>query len=624
MFLRFLLGCAAALAVAAPVDAQGPASPPADRTQDAVWDLTRLYPDAAAWETERAAVESALKGTLGASPKALRDGLDRISDLRRRVQRLHAYAHLKADEDTRVPENQERLQQANALQSHFEEAVAFAAPEIQGLGRAKVEAFEANEPGLSRHRRPIELIFRRADHTASPEIEKLLAAFQPLRQQTGVIHSTLAFADIPWPSVEADGKVVHLTPGAYGDVLENPDREVRRRAFEAMAGTLAAYERTQGAILAAYLEDWSFEAKARGYPSALALSLADDAMPEAGFKTLVAAADEALPTLHRYLRLRKRMLGVDELQVYDLLAPLAPGGRTYTLSEGQALVLKAVAPLGPDYVSALDKGFHEHVMHAAPNPGKPSGAYTNDDDYGLPPYVLISFTGNLFSVSTMAHEWGHAMHSRLAEAAQPFETAAYSPFVADAPSLTNEMLLADYMIDHARTHEEKIQALSQEIDLLRSSYFAPAMMAAFELRVHDAADHGEPLTGEHFAQIYCDLLRRFDGAAEGVMKVDDRSCASWSNVQVYYGFYLYRYITATSAAAYFTDGVERGDTAVRGRFFALLKAGGSDDPYVLLKRAGFDPATPEAYQPMVRRMERLVDALEAEVANTPAPTASGG
>jgi len=620
MFLRFLLGCAAALAVAAPVDAQGPASPPADRTQDAVWDLTRLYPDAAAWETERAAVEaalpgvSALKGTLGASPKALRDGLDRISDLRRRVQRLHAYAHLKADEDTRVPENQERLQQANALQSHFEEAVAFAAPEIQGLGRAKVEAFEANEPGLSRHRRPIELIFRRADHTASPEIEKLLAAFQPLRQQTGVIHSTLAFADIPWPSVEADGKVVHLTPGAYGDVLENPDREVRRRAFEAMAGTLAAYERTQGAILAAYLEDWSFEAKARGYPSALALSLADDAMPEAAYKTLVATADEALPAIHRYLRLRKRMLGVDQLQVYDLIAPLAPGGRTYSLDEGEALILKALAPLGPDYVAALDKGFHDKAMHAEPNPGKAAGASTNDEDYGLPPYVMLSFTGNWFSVSTMAHEWGHAMHSRLAQAAQPFETAFYTPFVADAASLTNEMLLADYLIAHARTHDEKILAISNEIDLLRTSYFGPANYATYELAVHDAADKGEPLTSKRFSQLYCGLVRKFDGAAEGVTTVGDESCAFWQNLFfVYYGFYLYRYINATSAAAYFTEAVERGDDGVRRRYFEMLKSGGSEDPYLLLKRAGFDAATPDAYRPMVRRMERLVTDLEAEV-----------
>jgi oligoendopeptidase F len=617
MFRRFLFGCVAASLCASPLRAEVPAGP----VQDAVWDLTRLYLDVGAWETERAAIEAALpgvaalKGSLGASPRALREGLGRISDLRRRVQRLYAYAHLRADEDARITGNQDRLQQATILQSRFEEAVAFVDPEIQALGRAKIEAYETAEPGLNRHRRPLDLILRRADHRRSPVVEQLLAAAQPLRQQAGVIHDTLTFADIPWPALEIGGKTVRLTPGAYGDVLENPDREVRRKAFEAMAATLAAYQRTQGAILAAYLQGGSFEAKARGYPSALALSLADDAMPEAGFKTLVAAADDSLPTLHRYLRLRKRMLGVDDLRTYDLLVPLAPGGRTYTLKEGRDLILKALAPLGPGYVAALDKGFHERVMHAASNPGKPAGAFTNDDAYGLSPYVLLSFSGNLFSLSTMVHEWGHAMHSRLAQAAQPFETASYSPFIGDAPSLTNEILLADYLIAHARTHDEKIVALDHEIDLLRSSYFGPVTYAGFELKVHEAADSGEPLTSTLFARIYCDLLRKFDGADAGVMTIDDRSCASWQNLFfVYYDFYLYRYINATSAAAYFTDGIERGDEDVRGKFFEMLKSGGSDDPAVLLRRAGFDPASPEAYRPMTRRMERLVADLEAEVA----------
>jgi oligoendopeptidase F len=619
MSRRLLLGCLAACILGGPACAQAPAAAPPP-AQDA-WDLSRLYPDAGAWEAERVAIEAALpgiaalKGSLGASPQALREGLDRISDLRRRVQRLYAYAHLRADEDARVNENQDRLGKAAILQAKFDETVSFVDPEVQALGRAKVEAFEASEPGLARHRRPLELFLRRADHRLSPEIERLLAAAEPLRRQAGVIHSTLTFADMPWPEMEIDGKTVRLTPSAYGDVMENPDREVRRKAFEASTATLAAYQRTQGAILAAYLQGWSFEAKARGYPSSLALSLADDAMPEAGFRTLVAASDEALPIIHRYLRLRKRMLGVDQLQTYDLIAPLAPGGRTYSLAEGQALVLDALAPLGPDYVAALDKGFHERVMHSAPNPGKPPGAYTNDDDYGLPPYVLLSFTGNWFSVSTMAHEWGHAMHSRYAEAAQPFETAGYSPFVADAPSLTNEMLLADYLIAHARTRDEKIIALSNEIDLLRSSCFGPVTYAAFELKVHEAADKGEPLTSKVFAQTYCDLVRKFDGTAEGVMNVDERACASWQNLFfVYFDFYIYRYINATSAAAYFTEAVERGDVEVRGKFFEMLKSGGSDDPAVLLKRAGFDPSSPDAYRPMTRRLERLVEELEAEVA----------
>ena len=621
MLRQFLRGCAAAFLFANAAGAQGLASPSTVTPQDAVWDLTRLYQDAGAWESERAAVQLALpglaglRGSLGASPQALRDGLDRISDLRRRIQRLHQYAHLKADEDARVSENQDRLQEAAILHSRFEETVSFVDTEIQTLGRAKVKAFETDEPGLARHRRPLELILRRADHRLPPEVEQLIAASEPLRQQATTIHNTLTFADMPWPDLDVGGTTVRLTPGAYSGVMENPDRDTRRKAFEAMAGTLAAYERTQGAILAAYLQGWSFEAKARGYPSALALSLADDAMPEAGFKTLVAAADEALPTIHRYLRLRKRVLGVAELQTYDLAVPLAPGKLSYTLQEGKDLVLKALAPLGPDYVAALDRGFHERVMHAAPSPGKPAGAYTNDEGYGLPPYVLMSFTGNLVSVSTMAHEWGHAMHSRYAESAQPFETAGYSPFVADAPSLVNEILLADYLIAHARTHDEKIIALDNEIGLLRSSYFGPVTYAAFELKVHEAADQGEPLTSKRFAQIYCDLMRKFDGTAEGAMTVGDKSCASWQNLFfVYYGFYIYRYINATSAAACFAEGVEGGDEDARRKFIELLKSGGSDDPDVLLKRAGFDPSSSEAYRPMTRRMERLVSHLEAELA----------
>jgi oligoendopeptidase F len=601
-----------------------------DPTQGAIWDLSPLFPTPAAWDLEADTVEAALPGLaslkdgLGASPAALRTALDRISDVRRRLQRLHAYAHLAADVDLRVAEAQARVQRVEALQSRFDETVAFVGPGVLALGRAKVEAYERADPGLARHQRPLELILRRQAHVLSPDAEKVLAAAEVLRDQPQAIHDTLAYADMPRPTIDVGGKPVRLTPHVYGDIMGQPDRDTRRRAFEASAVTYAAYQRTFGAVLAAYLQGWSFEAKARGYPSSLALSLADDNMSEVPYRTLVAETDKAPPAIHRYLRLRKRLLGVDELQVYDLYAPLAKGERTYSLAEGEDLILKALTPLGPDYVAKLSQGFASRVMHAEPGPGKSPAAYTNDEAYGAPPFVLLSFTGGIDSVSTVAHEWGHAMHSRFAEATQPFETAGYSPFVADAPSLTNEMLLADYMIGHAQTHDEKILALSQEIDLLRSAYFAPAMMAAFELRVHDAADHGEPLTGEHFAKIYCDLLRRFDGEAQGVMKVDDRACASWSNVQVYYGFYLYRYITATSAAAYFTEGVERGDTAARGRFFSLLKSGGSDDPYALLRRAGFDPATPEAYQPMVTRMERLVDALEAEVAKAPAATARGG
>jgi oligoendopeptidase F len=254
-------------------------------------------------------------------------------------------------------------------------------------------------------------------------------------------------------------------------------------------------------------------------------------------------------------------------------------------------------------------------MHAMAHRGKAPGAYTNDEAYGVQPYVLATFTGTSDSVSAVAHEWGHAMHSRLAQSSQPFETSDYSAFVADTPSLTNEMLLSDYRTAQAKTRQEKILALSQAIDLLRSSYFNVALYAEFELAAHEASDRGEPLTGERFSEMYCGLLKRFYGGAGDQFKIDDSACAIWANVgPIYLDFYIYKYMTATSAAAYFVEGLEKNDSAVRARYFELLKSGGSDDPYLLLKRAGFDPAAASAYQPMIQRLERLVSQLETVLA----------
>jgi oligoendopeptidase F len=423
------------------------------------------------------------------------------------------------------------------------------------------------------------------------------------------------YADLPWPSMQVDGEQARLDSETYYNLMDNPDREVRRKAFEAFTSTLTSYQGTLGAVLAAYLSGVTFEAKVRHYPGSLALMLSDDTMPEAPFHTLVAETDKSLPAIHRYIQTRKRMLHVDQVHIYDLHVALVPDPHHYQLNEAEDLILKALAPLGDEYVQALASGFRAHSMHAIAHRGKAPGAYTNDEAYGVLPYVLATFTGTSDSVSTIAHEWGHAMHSRLAQSSQPFETSDYSAFVADTPSLTNEMLLSDYRITRAKTWQEKILALSQSIDLLRGSYFNVALYAEFELAAHEASDRGEPLTGERFSEMYCGLLKRFYGGAGGLFKIDDSACASWANVgPVYLDFYIYKYMTATSAAAYFVEGLEKNDSAVRARYFELLKAGGSDDPYVLLKRAGFDPASGFAYQPMIQRLERLVSQLETVLA----------
>lgn len=628
--LRVLQGMAVlAGMIAFPFSAR-PTQAADDLAQGTVWDLSRLYADSAAWEKERAAVESSLpelaqlKGTLGKDAGSLQLALDRISLLRQRLLRMDEYAALKASEDTSIAENQSRVQQINSLQSRFDQAIAFVNPEILSLGRERVEAFERRDPDLERHRRQLELILRKGAHTLSPEAESIVAATGDMRQAPNAIHDLLTYSDIPWPSVQAQDKSVRVDLEGYKRLLENPDRDVRRHAFEAFTGTLSAYEPTLGSVLSAYLAGSSFEARVRHYPGSRGLYVLDGGMPEESFRTLTGEADKALPIFNRYYMLRQKALGLEELRLFDLAVPLAKDERTYRLDEGEDLILKALAPLGSDYVSTLAEGFHARVMHAALGAHKPAGAFTYPEAYGVMPYILVNYSGNFNSVSAVAHEWGHSMHAQLTQRTQPFENRVFSFFIADTPSLTHEFLLSDYMIAHAATRQEKIVALSQAIDLLRTYYFGVLLNTRFELAVHEAADRGEPLTGKRFGQMYCDLLKGFYASPGSPVNIGAADCSLWANVRiVYYDFYMYKYMTATSAAAYFVEGLENNDTHLRERYFDLLKAGGSDDAYLLLKRAGFDAASPDAYRPMLRRLDRLVRELESTLAEPKGQRAAG-
>jgi len=595
-----------------------------DPAQGAVWDLSPLFRDTDAWEKERAAVDAALpelsriNGTLGSSAAALKAGLRQISAIRQRLERLDEYANLNAAVDASSDVNQARVQQVGEIQSRFDGVTAFLKPEILALGRERIEAFEKADPGLSIYRRLLELILRRAAHTLNPEAEAVVTATGPLRQQPSAIHDVLLYAEMPWPSLKVNGTMTPLSPDVSRAAQFNPDRELRRQAFESVTQTLSHFEGTAGAIAAGYLAGTAFEAKVRHYPSSLALAVADDAMPEDTFKVMAAEASGAQPTLLRYLKARQRLLGLAEIHVYDLRVPLAPPPHRYTLTEAETLILNAMAPLGEYYVRMLKMGFDNHAMHAASQHGKMPGAGTQYEAYGVQPFVILTFDGSFDSVSTVAHEWGHAINGQLTQAAQPFETADIaSTFVADAPSLTNEILLSDYMIANAKTRQDRISALDHAIDLLRYSYFGAFVDVEFEMKAHEIADRGDAVTGQTLNEIYCGLYKRFNGIDAGVTAFDASACAGWINRPgLYYDFYFYKYLTAVSAAAYFVDGLEKNDAEARKRYFDLLKAGGSDDPYILLKRAGFDAASPIAYQPMARRLERLVAQLEVAVAQS--------
>ncbi|PKU22828.1 oligoendopeptidase F [Telmatospirillum siberiense] len=584
------------------------------------WDLRPLYATDAAWDAERQAIEaelpglSALKGTLtdGATLEA---GLDKIWALKKRVSRLDTYASLSADADTRVEANQVRRQRADDLRNKLDERIAFLNPEIIALGRQRIEDFLAERPGLAKDRYQLQTILREAGHTLGQEAENLLAAAQTPLEQPGSIYGLLANADIPWPGVDIRGKKVTLDQEGYVAHRDDRDPKVRGKVFATFWPVFKTYERTFGATYAANLRGTVFAAKARKYPDSMAQALARDNVPEDVYKTLIAEAHNGLPTLHRYLADGKKLLGLKEFRYSDIYVPFAAPPRHYTMAEAERLVLEALAPLGDDYVRDLDEGFRGGWMHAQPQRGKRSGAYMNGSAYDVHPYVLMSYSGKYESVSTLAHEFGHAMHSVLTNRTQPFETADYSIFVAEIPSTTNEMLLIDHVIARSRTKAEKIYALSQALELLRGTFFRQAMFAEFEALTHAAIERGDPLTGEGLSKIYLGLLRRYMGEAEGVMKIDDLYGVEWAYVPHFYNdFYVYQYATSISAAAYFAEGIEKGDQELRRRYFDMLKAGGSDDPYLIVRKAGPDLASPEPYRALVRRMDRLLDQLEAAMA----------
>ena len=606
--------------------AQAAAKPAAKQTQASaagtqVWDLSQLYASDAAWDAERLALLAelpkvkALQGTLGQSAQSLRAGLDQISALRLRLNRLQSYAFQKADENTQNSEAQARRQLADAVSNQFGEAASFVSAEVGALGRAKVEGFLAAEAGLAKHGQGLRTMLRLAEHTLSPKEEALLAGAADPLQQPGAIYGLLTNADLPWPKIKIRGKEVVLDQEQYSAYRSDADPKVREQVFKAFWPVYKAYERTLGAVYAANLRGTVFMARARNYPSSVAMAQGSDNIPEAVYRSLVQEANAGLPTLHRYLKLRSQVLGLKKAGYQDMYVPLAKPSGEYSQAEAERLTLAALQPLGAEYTGKLAAAFKQNWMHSVPQRGKVSGAYMNGAAYDVHPFLLMSYNGDYLGMSTLAHEWGHAMHSVYSNANQPFETADYSTFIAEIPSTANELLLADYMIANAKTREEKIFALSQQLENIRSTFFRQAMFAEFELASHEAVEKGEAVTGESLSQIYLDLLKRYHGDAQNVVKIDPLYGIEWAYIPHFYrDFYVYQYATCVSAAAFFAEGIGQGDTALRERYFTLLKSGSSADAYALTRAAGLDLATPEPYRALLRRMNRAIDQLETLLA----------
>ena len=608
---RDILTLAAALALTTTTGVAWAQSGPPE-----TWNLGELYASSEAWAAERAAVLAALpalagfKGKLGTDAATLHAALHSMYDLQRKVSRLGVYANLIADSDTAVASAQERRQLATALYGAFSEATSYVQPEILTVGAARIAGFQQAERGLDVYRFTLADILRRAPPTLSAEAEGVLAAAGTPLAGVQQIRTQLVASDLPWPEVTLSTGKVRLDQAAYTASREAPSREDRKLVFEAFFGAFDKYKTSLAASLSTQVQSDIFTAKARRYGSAVEAALdAAGGVPTGVYRTLVDETNKGLPALHRYFEIRRRMLGLPDLHYYDIYPPLVRLDETFDLARTRALTLAAVQPLGPEYVDLLTKATASPWADYKPRKGKVSGAYMNGDAYDVHPYLLLNLTGNYESVTTFAHEWGHAMHSLLANKAQPYPTAGYSIFTAEIASTMNEQLLSDHMLTQAKTKTEKLYYLGQLLELMRGTFFRQSMFAEFELQIHEAVEKGEALSGEGMHAMYLALLKKYHGPK---VVIDPVVASEWAYVpHFYYDFYVYQYATSIAASTYFYDQVKTGGAKARDNYLSVLKAGGSDYPVAVLKKAGLDMTSPAPYRALVERFSKTLDQVEA-------------
>jgi oligoendopeptidase F len=615
--MRKIITLAAALLIALP--AVSFAQEEAEVDPKYTWDLTELFPTVEAWDQAREDVLAefekieARRGTLGDSAESLYEAYRHVSDTLREGYRVYVYASLNGDEDLRVGETQERLQLAQIMLSQFNEATAWMAPELLAAGREVIESFINEDERLAPFAFQLDDSLRNAPHTLGQEAEQTLSYLTQTFGAPNEIYSLIANSDIPWPTITtSDGEEVRIDSQGYSRVRGSQNRDDRKLAFDTFWTKWQEYRSSVGMVLNSHVQTQVGLAKARNYDGVLHRELFSDNIPPAVYHTLVEEVNKSLPTLHRYFRLRARMLGVEQMHYYDIYPPLVSLDKEFDIETSKRIALEAMAILGDDWVETQKAAMDERWMHVYPQRGKRSGAYMAPIAYDVHPYVLLNHSDDYSSLSTLAHEWGHAMHTLYSKQEQPFETAFYSTFIAEIPSTSLEMILQDYMQEHAESVEERLFYLGHALEGIRGTFFRQTMFAEFELALYEAAERGEALSGDRITEIYGDILRRYHGHDEGVVVIDDLYTNEWMFVpHFYYNMYVYQYATSqTAGTALYAKIVEEGEAGVEN-YKNLLRAGGSNYPYLLLAEAGVDMAKPGPYRAIVAKMNAIMDEMES-------------
>ena len=586
---------------------------------DSTWRLEDIYPSTADWRAALDGIDSGVEALVGfrdhlaEGPDVLLACLDTYYGLVKTLYAASSYASMRYHEDMRVGETAEMESRAHLVGTRLSEASSYLEPEILALGRETVETWVESTPGLLEYRHALDDILRRGAHTLGAAEEEIVASTGLIADAPETIYGMLANADLPWPTVVlSDGTEVRLDQSAFGKHRASVERSDRQLVFDSFFEVWRGYARTCGATLFAQVKKDVFYSRIRKYPSALARALDGNRIPESVYRQLIAQARRHLPVLHRYFGLRRRMLGLEALQYFDVYPPLVQSDRSYDIDEAKRLVIDSVLPLGEEYAAAMENGLGDRWMDVDPRPGKRSGAYMNGHVYDAHPYVLMNYQNNYDSVSTLAHEWGHAMHSYLANRDQTFVNADYSIFTAEIASTYNEALLLDRVLRDAETDEERLYYLGRELEGLRGTFFRQSMFAEFELQIHEVVERGDTLSADRFTAMYGDLLRAYHGHEAGVLNIADDYTVEWAYIpHFYYNFYVYQYATSVAASSLLVEQLRNGESAAADRFLALLASGGSEYPYDQLVEAGVDLADPEPYEALMRRMTAIMDEIDA-------------
>ncbi|MDE7036022.1 MAG: oligoendopeptidase F [Eubacteriales bacterium] len=586
----------------------------ADADPRYTWNLADIFPTDEDWQAAYAAAQR--------SPEKLRSYEGKLSDAKTLLEflrysdelsvvldRLGNYAQRKADEDTRSAAYQEMSALFLNLAIETSRAAAFSTPEILSIPDETLEGFFREEPALSQYRLLIDRVLRQRSHVLSPEGEALLAAAGQLGQSPDDIFSYLNDADMRFDDVlDSEGVSHAVTHGSFSALLQSPDRTLRRAAFESLYSVYGQFRNTSAALLSAQMKQLQFFADARRYGSALEASLDENEVPAEIYHSLITAVRDGFPAMHRYVSLRKRLLGLDELHFYDLYTPIVAGQDIQvSYDEAWETALEALAPLGEDYLSLLREGRENRWIDVYENQGKRSGAYSASV-YGVHPYVLLNYTGKLDDMFTLVHEMGHSLHSCLSNRTQPVTYAHYVIFVAEVASTCNEALLMRHLLSKTNDPERRAYLINHFLEQFRTTLYRQTLFAEFELWCSEQIRTGQALTAESLSARYAELCREYYGEE---IVLDEQIALEWARIpHFYYDFYVYQYATGFSAAVALSERILReGEPAVRD-YLAFLSGGSSKDPVSLLRGAGVDMSSPEPVRSALRQFSDLVDELE--------------